>query len=614
MGTKRYYLLVLAVLPFIVAIMLSITLQEKPTSATPSSQPSSAPAVEDIPTCTPPTWNVTTSPNVGMGYNYLYGVAATSSNEVWAVGYSCAGSCTSNSDDPYRTLVQRWDGSQWSIVTSPNASMENNSLLGVAIVSATDVWAVGSFSTGGIPQTLIEHWNGSTWSIVPSSNAGTGSNNLSAVAVVSSNDVWAVGSYYNGSTNQTLIEHWNGVSWSVISSPNSNANNNELTSVSATSANDVWAVGYYFTGSTNQTLIEHWNGTSWSVTSSPNVGISANQLYGVAAVSVTEAWAVGYYAGSARQTLIEHWNGSAWSVIDSPNLGVGSNKLNGVMMRSATDVWAVGYYCNGCGSSDNRTLILHWNGSAWAVASSSNIGTSQNNLYAVASTAANDAWAVGSYYQNTSSNYQTLTEHWYGDALCPTPLPTATPILTPTPTACPVNFADVNPTDYFYAGVRYLYCAGVISGYSDGMFHPGNNTTRGQLSKIVVLAKGWPLDCPSTAHFSDVPMGSVFFCFVETAFSHNLVSGYSDGTFGVGNDITRAQLSKIIVQAQQWPIDTHGGPHFTDVLQTDPFYGFIETAYNHNVVSGYTGGTFNPGNSATRGQISKIVYQARGRE
>ena len=43
---------------------------------------------------------------------------------------------------------------------------------------------------------------------------------------------------------------------------------------------------------------------------------------------------------------------------------------------------------------------------------------------------------------------------------------------------------------------------------------------------------------------------------------------------------------------------------------TDTFYSYIETAYNHGIISGYADGTFRPGNNATRGQISKIVYNS----
>ena len=140
--------------------------------------------------------------------------------------------------------------------------------------------------------------------------------------------MWAVGYYYNGGIYQTLVEHWNGTSWSVVSSPNPGTDDNYLSGVAAVSANDVWAVGYYDNGSgASQTLVEHWNGTAWSVVPSPNAGTSYNYLNGVAAVSASDVWAVGYYGigGSTNQTLVEHWDGTAWSVVSSPN--VGTNQL-----------------------------------------------------------------------------------------------------------------------------------------------------------------------------------------------------------------------------------------------------------------------------------------------
>jgi hypothetical protein len=198
------------------------------------------------------------------------------------------------------------------------------------------------------------------------------------------------------------------------------------------------------------------------------------------------------------------------------------------------------------------------------------------------------------------------------DTSTPTVPPTAPPTITVTytTTPCAITFSDVHPSDYFYQAVTYLYCHGVISGYSDGTFRPYNDTTRGQLSKIVVFAEGWTLDCPAPGHFIDVLPTDPFFCYIETAYNHNIISGYSDGTFRPGNNVTRGQLCKIVVLAEDWVIDPSGGPHFTDVAPDHPFYGYIETAFNHGIISGYADNTFRPGNSATRGQICKIVYEA----
>jgi len=180
-------------------------------------------------------------------------------------------------------------------------------------------------------------------------------------------------------------------------------------------------------------------------------------------------------------------------------------------------------------------------------------------------------------------------------------------------------FSDVNSTDYFAQAVRYLYCHGAISGYSGGTFRPYNNTTRGQLSKIVVLAREWPLQTPTgTPTFRDVPSTNPFYPYIETAYSRSIISGYSCGSgcleFRWGNNVTRAQLTKVVVLAMGWEVTPPGAPTFRDVPATDPFYGYMETAYAHGIISGYSCGTacleFLPSNNATRGQIGKIVYSA----
>jgi hypothetical protein len=186
------------------------------------------------------------------------------------------------------------------------------------------------------------------------------------------------------------------------------------------------------------------------------------------------------------------------------------------------------------------------------------------------------------------------------------------------------RFVDV-PSDYWaYTFIEYLANIGVISGYSDNTFRPGNNATRGQFSKMIALAYNLPPYNPPTPDFIDVPTTDTFYSYIEAAFHAGIISGYADHTFHPYASITRGQLSKLIVGAAGWPIDTSGGPHFTDVPADSTFYAFIETAFNHGVISGYNcGGVGEPcdpqnrayfrvGNSATRGQIAKILWQALG--
>ncbi|MBF6613981.1 MAG: S-layer homology domain-containing protein, partial [Chloroflexi bacterium] len=173
------------------------------------------------------------------------------------------------------------------------------------------MWAVGNSYDGvNEPVTLIEHWDGNQWSIVPSPNVGSSTNDLYGIASVSGNDIWSVGTWFDDSqlAEQTLALHWDGTAWNVVPTPNGRGPN-YLFGIAAVSANDVWAVGQNGVPPEERTLAMHWDGTRWSVDPSPSVGLQANELLGVAVVSTNDLWAVGHYVStSADYTLIERYN------------------------------------------------------------------------------------------------------------------------------------------------------------------------------------------------------------------------------------------------------------------------------------------------------------------
>ena len=356
-------------------------------------------------------WSVVSSPNVQSEQNFLQGVSATTTSNVWSIGF------TYDSSGNAFTLIEHWNGTKWSIVVSPDTSSMDNFLYGVASVTANDVWAVGATGSAsqGPLQTLIEHWNGTQWSIVSSPNSQLPINQLRGVTAISSNNVWAVGSasVLGGATN-TLIEHWNGKKWKIVASPNTSDLANYLYSATAITANNIWAVGSAENsgGSAAQSLIEHWNGTQWSIVASPNV-LPINILNGVSAVSAKDVWTVGYtmnVSGTTIQTLIEQWNGSKWKVVSGPNPTGENNTLNSVVAISANDVWAVGNAFN-TGNATSQALIEHWNGTKWKIVASPHPGPDFSVLNGIDALSATATWSVGDYL-NTSGSYQTLAEFY----------------------------------------------------------------------------------------------------------------------------------------------------------------------------------------------------------
>ena len=86
------------------------------------------------------------------------------------------------------------------------------------------------------------------------------------------------------------------------------------------------------------------------------------------------------------------------------------------------------------------------------------------------------------------------------------------------------------------------------------------------------------------------------------------VGGYSDGTFGPNNYITRAEITKIALGAFEYEIGSHENK-FSDV-ESDAWYeDYITSAYDEDIVGGYTDGTFKPGNYINRAEALKILLK-----
>jgi hypothetical protein len=103
-----------------------------------------------------------------------------------------------------------------------------------------------------------------------------------------------------------------------------------------------------------------------------------------------------------------HWNGTAWerSFIPEPNNSIRLNDVSGV---AANDVWAVGSYYSESIRGD-QALILHWDGTSWSPAQLPDFQPQSTRVNGVFARAADDVWAVGMTGPNP------LFLHWNGTA------------------------------------------------------------------------------------------------------------------------------------------------------------------------------------------------------
>ncbi len=340
----------------------------------------------------PPSWNIEGSANPAYSENYLYGVAAVSTNDVWTVGRYI---------DPitgvWEPLIEHWDGTHWSVVVSPEVDAQW--LNAVVAISASNVWAVGAYG-------LIEHWDGASWTVVANpGSTGTFIGALDAVSAISPTDVWAVGYYVDSSVEYAWTEHWDGSSWTTVSNPASSPDSCPgvevaLSGVTAIASNDVWTVGYESAACGSlQALTEHWDGSSWTIVSNPG----GTTLSDVVATATNNVWAVG---SSGNAPLVEHWDGTSWGIVSTPTVPVASG-LNAIAIVSPTDIWAAGATSYALGS---EPLMEHWDGTSWSIMQIPSYNS--DSLAGLATISTSDVWVVGTWSPIEVGDWYTFTEHY----------------------------------------------------------------------------------------------------------------------------------------------------------------------------------------------------------
>ncbi|MFA6528765.1 MAG: S-layer homology domain-containing protein [Candidatus Gracilibacteria bacterium] len=142
----------------------------------------------------------------------------------------------------------------------------------------------------------------------------------------------------------------------------------------------------------------------------------------------------------------------------------------------------------------------------------------------------------------------------------------------------------------------YIYNGGYVNSLpSYGQRLDDSYVLRRDIARILIEAKGTPIDTSCGAAFSDVPTTDPDYDYIMTWYCNDFISGYSDGTFGPDNIVNRAEAAKLFYAFYEWTLDTTGGPHFPDTDSSAWYYDYVETLYNNvGATVGYTDGTFGP--------------------
>lgn len=345
------------------------------------------------------TWSVTPAKNlVEPQASSLSGVSCTTPDHCVAVG---------NYTNIFgtRPLTELWNGKTWSITPVPSpAGTQAASLAAVSCAAADNCVAVGTSFNGTDNVTLAEAWNGSHWSITSTPNVEGAQNSfLSSVSCPAAGHCTAVGYYAIAAVTNTLAETWNGTAWSISNTPNGAGSAfTTLTGVSCPAVNRCIAVGGYITAPSSLAIAESWNGSTWAIQPLPSPAKAGGTFpQAISCRSTAACTAVGnYYNGTENVPLAEALTGTAWSVQAAPAAPADTNysTLDSVSCPAAGDCVANGYSTLATVATATTTLAAAWNGQRWAKQPVPNpSGAQQSYLFGVSCPRPGDCSAVGYY-------------------------------------------------------------------------------------------------------------------------------------------------------------------------------------------------------------------------
>lgn len=183
------------------------------------------------------------------------------------------------------------------------------------------------------------------------------------------------------------------------------------------------------------------------------------------------------------------------------------------------------------------------------------------------------------------------------------------------------GFNDISH-DWAEHYIAVLGYAGVVNGYGNGQFQPGQLVTRAQAAKMIVAAteaaakEGQQLavsltpNAQAAGKFTDMRGEEMAWArpYVGAAAEAGVIMGYTETSFHPNEPLTRAQLAAMISRLLPGQGEEVPPAPFSDP-QPDWAARDIARAYAAGIISGYGDGTFRPEEKITRAQLTKMLYQ-----
>ncbi len=171
-------------------------------------------------------------------------------------------------------------------------------------------------------------------------------------------------------------------------------------------------------------------------------------------------------------------------------------------------------------------------------------------------------------------------------------------------------FNDIESVSWARDSIEALARRGVINGKADKIFAPNDTVTREEFVKMVVLALNITAE-DTSCDFTDVRDDAWYKEYVGRAVGSGLVIGLGNGTFGVGENISRQDIAVILWNGIKSKAENGSAAAFIDNNAISDYAKEAVNAMRYlNIIDGYEDNTFRPRNAATRAEAAKLLYKA----
>lgn len=177
-------------------------------------------------------------------------------------------------------------------------------------------------------------------------------------------------------------------------------------------------------------------------------------------------------------------------------------------------------------------------------------------------------------------------------------------------------FTDVETNKWSYAGIKFAYEKGIMTGVEKNLFQPNVPLTRGMFASIIYRLAGAP-DVSYKSIFSDVPAGKWYSNAIIWAYENKIVAGLGNGKYGVNDNITREQMARMLMEyAKVQGYDTSGRTDFNKFADASAVSGWAAENMSWAVEGGIISGSvkdgkyyMNPKGQATRAEAATMLMK-----